>query len=423
MALSLESIYRPFNEFFSQKFAAADAPVTFRFAGLPQALYDGDFMNPLDPAMGQLAAIAQERGTSLVDGVPLLDADGRNVTMCSPRISDLYHDEIVGPAIAYVPDGITNDADRQARMDAFVAAKADAIRQWDKVKSLSVIEGDGVYIRPSPAMPTTWWDRNDASVWIRQSFQVHGAATTPGVPAPPPDHLLRLKIDNVVLQNVLQTHLVARQPVDLPPAPPRANVMLSHAALAAARPIFSASLANDATRAKTVRPIARMPTALAAQTLNAVSIHDNLISSMTLLPFAQRQEIQLMLAKDAPTQPVITSDATISFDYCVVNVTRPWLHAAFLNNAFWQIPGQGKGQLSANDGHGLAALPVGFVAIKSLSIQAPWTPDDISNLELSTQFGPFNFDSKVVDGTIRHDGIQIIGWMLQELPDLPPNAA
>ncbi len=65
---------------------------------------------------------------------------------------------------------------------------------------------------------------------------------------------------------------------------------------------------------------------------------------------------------------------------------------------------------------------MGFVAVKGLSIQAPWTPDDIANLEQSVQFGPFNFDSKVVNGAIGHDGIQIVGWMLQALPDLPPNA-
>ena len=107
----------------------------------------------------------------------------------------------------------------------------------------------------------------------------------------------------------------------------------------------------------------------------------------------------------------------------MVTITRSWLFEPFLNNLSWRIPGQGKGQLSANNGHGLPALPVGFIAVKNLSIQAPWTPEDITNLMRSVQFGPFNFDSKVVNGAISHKGLQIIGWQLQRLPQLPPNAA
>jgi len=134
-------------------------------------------------------------------------------------------------------------------------------------------------------------------------------------------------------------------------------------------------------------------------------------------------EIQSVLAANAATRPVVTSDVTISFYYCVVNVARPWIHNGFINNPSWRIPGQSKGKLSANDGHGMPALPVGFVAVKGLSIKSPWTPEDITNLEQSVQFGPFNFDSKVVNGAITHEGIQIVGWMLQKLPDLPPNGA
>ena len=65
----------------------------------------------------------------------------------------------------------------------------------------------------------------------------------------------------------------------------------------------------------------------------------------------------------------------------------------------------------------------GYVAVKSLNIQAPWTLEDVTNLELSEQFGPFSFDSKVDNGGVGYEGIQIVGWILQDMPDLPPNAA
>jgi len=130
--------------------------------------------------------------------------------------------------------------------------------------------------------------------------------------------------------------------------------------------------------------------------------------------------MQVELAQYQTTQAIVSSEVTISFDFCTVHCERDWLHDVFLRSA-WCIPGRAKGALSANDGHGLPAMPVGFVAVKNLRIQAPWTPEDIANLELSVQFGPFNFDSKIVDGVISHDGIQIVGWMLEDLPDLPPN--
>ena len=133
--------------------------------------------------------------------------------------------------------------------------------------------------------------------------------------------------------------------------------------------------------------------------------------------------MQLELAQYQTTQAIVSSQVTISFDFCTVNCERDWLHNGLLNSTSWCIPGRGKGILSANNGHGIPAMPVGFVAVKNLRIQAPWTPADINNLELSVQFGPFNFDSKVVDGVISHDGIQIVGWMLEDLSDLPPNAS
>jgi len=424
MSLSLDSIYRPLNEFFTQKFSFGDdAPVIFRFAHLPRTFIDSDFLTPLHPEWGPSPAIAQELISTVADGVPSLDADGRTVWLNPPRLSELYNDEILGPAIPFVPDDVTDDTEKQARIDAFNSAKATALGLWAKIKVVSLIEGAGVEYRPSTAMPGKWWDKTDAGVWTHQSFQVKGAATSPGQPQHPPDRLLRMKADDTVLRSVLQAHVVASPPPQPSPAPTYHAVMLSRPTVMMARPVFTAALAKDAARTDllSATPASR-PQIMVDRRVTSVAIHDDVIPRISSLPFRQRVEIQALLATNAPTQPVVTNDVTISFDYCIVSVTRPWLHNAFINNPSWRIPGQAKGQLSANDGHGLPVLPVGFVAIKGLSIEAPWTPEDITNLEQSVQFGPFNFDSKIVNGAIAHEGIQIVGWMLQALPDLPPNA-
>jgi hypothetical protein len=418
MALSLDSIYLPFSEFFSHTFGG-DTSVMFRFAHLPRTFNDSDFLTPGHPEFGPSPAIAQEHFSTVVDGVPHLDADGRTFWLSmSQRLSDLYHDEILGPAIPFVPDAVTDDAEKQGLIDAFNDAKAGAIGQWEKVKAVSLLEGAGVEFRPSTAMPGNWWDKNDTGVWTQHSFEVKGAATSPGLSAPPPDQILRMKADDTVLRSVLQAHVA--EPIPPPPPPVRPMfqsvalvhpaVMLSRSTVLMARPVFAAALVNDSTRV-----------AMPARPPMSVAIHNDVAPKISSFPFRQRMEIESVLAASAPTRPVVTSDVTISFYYCVVSVTRPWLRNAFINNPSWRIPGQSKGKLSANDGHGMPALPVGFVAVKSLSIKAPWTPEDITNLEQSVQFGPFNFDSKVVDGAITHEGIQIVGWMLQKVPDLPPN--
>ena len=50
MALSLDSIFQPFNDFFMKKFATKEAEsLLFRFARLPHTFVDDDFLNPQHP--------------------------------------------------------------------------------------------------------------------------------------------------------------------------------------------------------------------------------------------------------------------------------------------------------------------------------------------------------------------------------------
>ncbi|MFN0247507.1 MAG: thioredoxin domain-containing protein [Kofleriaceae bacterium] len=124
-------------------------------------------------------------------------------------------------------------------------------------------------------------------------------------------------------------------------------------------------------------------------------------------------------ARDASSKMTVNS-VSISFEFCLVNITRRWVSQAFLDDDSWELPDESTGRYSANDGHGMSAIPVGFVAIKHLRIAAPWSRDDVATLASSDQFGPFAFDSSVADGAIGHEGLQIIGWLLQPVAKLPP---
>ena len=425
MALSLDAIYTPLNEFFLRKFAGAEpAGIRFRFARLPRAFVDSDFVAPSHPEWGPLQALGEEQFSEAVDGIPFIDADGRTVWFGTDRLSDLYRDEILGPSTGCVPDSMTDADQRQAGIDSFNAAKAAALSLWESIKSESVLAGPGVAFRPSAAAPASWWNRNDPQVWSSQAFHVASASG-----APPGQKLLRMKVSDEVLRGVLKSHVAPDATPAVAPAPPHDDLVirkLSPQALAAARPVFMTALAANsgpAVAAPAPRRIGNPFLVGAEVALPPAALHTDVNMRIERLPVRERFELQSMLAAQQPLQPVATSEVTLRFDYCVVTVTRPWLHQAFLKNAFWCIPGQAKGKLSANDGHGMPALPVGFVAVKELTISGTWTPDDISNLQQSVQFGPFNFDSAVVDGAIGHSGIQIVGWLLQDVPDLPPNRA
>jgi hypothetical protein len=129
------------------------------------------------------------------------------------------------------------------------------------------------------------------------------------------------------------------------------------------------------------------------------------------------------IANSAPTQPTTTKSISISFAYCLVKIQRPWYIDAFVGDNRWYIPSVGQGQLTSGSGTGLkfSLLPIGFVAVRKLSIEASWSADDIAAAKNATGFGPFKVDSAIVDNKLSHDGIQIIGWLLQRMPALPPN--
>jgi nucleoid-associated protein YgaU len=70
----------------------------------------------------------------------------------------------------------------------------------------------------------------------------------------------------------------------------------------------------------------------------------------------------------------------------------------------------------------MAWLPVGFVAVRNLTISAQWSAEDSANLGSVTDFGPFQVGAS--DGqTLTHAGLQVVAWLLQRLPELPPSDA
>jgi hypothetical protein len=194
----------------------------------------------------------------------------------------------------------------------------------------------------------------------------------------------------------------------------------------AARPILTARVAQPISRMAAVRGLSTVslatPVATAAQpSVNTFALHDNFRTQFKGLALDQRLALNQSVAGSAPTQPVQTNSISISFSYCLVKINRPWLMDAFLNDKSWCVPSLKKGELSREDGGALQLMPIGFVAIRNLNIAANWSANDLSTAANATDFGPFKIDSTIVNNKLSHSGIQIIGWLVQKMPDLPPN--
>ena len=130
------------------------------------------------------------------------------------------------------------------------------------------------------------------------------------------------------------------------------------------------------------------------------------------------------IKKESPSKAIKTNDINISFEFCVVNIRRKWFNEVICNiNRSWYIPGIAKGALTNPEIGALTHLPVAFLAVKNLNITANWDNLDKKELENVVSFGPFDINNQNIKekGSLSHDGIQIIGWMLQKLPELPPH--
>ena len=132
-----------------------------------------------------------------------------------------------------------------------------------------------------------------------------------------------------------------------------------------------------------------------------------------------------ILATTQPTKPAATNKIAIQFDYCLVKINRPWFSQALVDDPSWCIPATEKGALTAADPSRptLALLPIAAVVIKNLSIEASWAGADIAAAMEATDFGPFKVGGGIVNNRLAHEGLQIIGWLVQRMPALPPNGA
>jgi hypothetical protein len=423
MALSLNTIHKPLNDFFLQRFGmGTTSPVVFRFDKVGSVISDADYLNPADPSRGYSPELARERFSDLVNQMPSEVGDGVNVVLSAENIDEAYFFRLLKPSLPYVTD-TTDPAVAQSVVESFSALKARAEAVYEAA-TLASLSGLMLDFKASDAVPGDWYDRTNDRIWTSHKLQVTETTTTP---APPVNSKLwKLKLDDQGMRTVLQPTV----PVPPRPVPPSVRIrdhrtgaddppprrVVDHRTQATAVNAQAVRVSADALR--------RAPTAPARPIvgLGGRNLHDAYVRQARMM--AIRDRIRALRELDAalPKQVATTNSIVIEFEYTVVKIERPWLVPTFLNDTSWYVPGCAKGQLSGGAaGSGLTLLPVAFVAVRNLSIAATWTSEDIAAADRAIEFGPFSVQPKIVAGKLTHPGLQIVGWLLQRLPVLPPN--
>jgi len=156
----------------------------------------------------------------------------------------------------------------------------------------------------------------------------------------------------------------------------------------------------------------------------------------------------LVVGNDGPAPPSLEPYFNLTFDYCVVQLRRPWMSGDFLTSGGWYIQGARAGDHSAGPPSGPPAtpggpaaadqgagssqpapaqtgesiwIPVACIAVRNLVIQARGAALDASVASTATAFGPFHCaPSAAGSDSLRNPGIQIIAWICAAQPQLPP---
>jgi hypothetical protein len=423
MALSIDAIHKPLNDFFLQKFHTDEASVVqFRFDQFGSVVSDEDFVDPSHPELGYSPALARERFSDLVNHVPIEQADGLHVFLSQNAIDTTYFFRLVSPSIPVIPAD-ANDTVRDGIVGAFSTVKKDALDRWEHT-TLESSTGLMIQFKPALATPETWYDKNNTAIWTTQSFHIADAAPPP----PTRPGLWKLRLAEPQFQAILQAADLGAPAAAAAPAAvqPVAAPFARHAMVAARiAPIAGVGTASTAAVAMPLRAAAvgRMEPAFASPA--RLAMHDGVTRRFATLGVDKRILAASVLATAQPTQPAATNSITISFDYCVVTIKRPWFSDALMNDSSWCVPATAKGALTAPDEAGatLAWLPVAAVAIKNLTIAANWAASDVAAAKDATDFGPFKVGGDIVNNTLTHSGVQIVGWLVQRMPPLPPNQA
>jgi hypothetical protein len=285
------------------------------------------------------------------------------------------------------------------------AARQDAKPSFDAtLGSMSGLPDDR--FRPVNAIPVNWYDSAVNSNWVTH---------TVGQPQPPSPTHPPVPIAPPVWHVLPETY---RAQISTAPAPGHPLLMMNAPAHTVSPVLRQAAVLSLAPKTGIAARSASLETpANAAKSVLVTAKPQNIILTSAIVA----------LNANTTSQPVTTNSIGMTFDHCVVSLTRKWFPDTFLLMRDWYVPGYARGDISNGSGAGdpgiAPILTTGFVAVRNLKITSNWSQADLAAIQGSAAFGPFSLLGRsynATTGTLSCPGLQIIGWFCSPMPVLPP---
>jgi hypothetical protein len=432
MADILAQLDESFRSFMVKEYAASvgaapaeGAFVAFQPGGLP--LTDQAFkIKPDDPGYSEAKATESvSRKSDLIGNVT-----GGNFCSILLSLSELVRRAAGSSTFPSAPDGT---------VELLEHLRAEANRNLDNSLLGSYQVGNLQY-NPAFASPEGWYDPAGAP-WKSTSFSFSQSTATTEPPPPPEPWTWR------VLKPELIPILVERKRFE--------DLTLAAATLESAEPVSVridrlAQIAPEVRARLTPReaapaltsllgvapPAIEVAVAAAPSTRSPKILTARLPTEATEVELVQPQiDLSVLEAtyfaignETTPTSVESTS-ISVSFEYQLITLQRPWLPVALLINQYWCLPGYEAGQLvHAATESVQPGIPVAFVALRRLHLAGAWSSRDVEVIPAAQSLGPLSLVGRTVTNqgnqslTIDCPGLQIVAWICQPLPGLPPSA-
>ncbi len=389
-----------------------------------QQLDASQYQNPWAPQNPGGSQFATEMFSALIDEIPLLDA----VYIDSGVTVEEMYEFVLGATAVPLPAGPTGEIP----VNPVNTTLSNARQIYEQTKLASAMHPALSY-HGSSATPANWYDEAASKAWTTVTINSNQTTKSPNSSFVRMGGLSRVNDGVWKLPKTVTNPSVIKQdvvnavinPAVLTPIQVRPDILVNKSVL---RPI--------AIRLQTANTREISPAVSAA--LQGQQISPNPVLVQRIRP-ELLEKIQLSTLRDQ-TLDQETKDLQISFRCCRVNFNRPWMLKSLLEISGWTLPGQAAGSLSSgtleNNSGTFPLLPIGFIAIRDLSIRASWGKVDREIAAQATSekstlgFGPFalsghyaessnSYKSSFDGTTISAPGLQVLGWINLVLPYAP----
>jgi 2-oxoglutarate dehydrogenase E2 component (dihydrolipoamide succinyltransferase) len=473
MPATLDGLAADLQRFFVERFPQLDAgdgpgSVLLVFDNLGRPLSPREFAGSGTGAARDL--LSHQRAADLADQIPAPNALKRGwyLPRSGSRLSRWYATLLSGSVAA--PESGATPAD----LAAFEAAKDGALRLLEENKLVAVsgsaAAGDGGTVAAAgthdayyaTSMSPLDWYTDSAACW--STYEVAAAdapaAAAAAGPVATPQFALRVAADPSAAELVDYVRYATETEPDRPDQPDpvessrllipaglrRLNALLNaQSGLVSAgdtAPVRGVQLARDAQPVSVERSldrsqlagIARLAGSGAADAVAARMVAE--VGADAVVPDRRVSPVDAAIGPGAALTAVVDATAPkpatsqgfgVHFEYCLVHLDRPWWDEVFLSRQDWRVPGYQAGQISSGTTSGAAdivsLITTGMVVIRNLTITATWSEADLAALPHSTSLGPFCIAAGDLDktsGTLTRKGLQVIAWLVQVPPVLPP---